>query len=111
MATVIPQYPFWEADRPTQVFGAPHDRFLDVSKEEARAICRAIPDEAAAATELFVTGAIVNKTLNRGLDPALTAEGVRATIGALLASFAVSHEIKEATVAVALHRWFDQVPA
>lgn len=108
MALSIPEYPFWEADHPTQVFGADGSRYLQVTKSEANEICHLLPDEARAADELFSTGALRGSGLGRGLNPALTPQGVRGTIQALLASFAPSHEVKCATVAVALHRWFDQ---
>jgi hypothetical protein len=102
----VPPYPFWEASDLERVFGAPRERYLDITKDEARQICELLPDETRAVEELFATGAIVKNHLEGALLEGLKPSNVRDTTTALLQSFGVSHEIKEATVAVALHHWF-----
>lgn len=99
----VPNYPFFEIDGPESAFGCPRDRYLPLDKDAAEALFKAMPTREAA-DELIGTGAVVHATWRGGtsLDPAK----VLHTMGGLLRSFAVSHEIKQATVAVALYHWF-----
>lgn len=104
----IPEYPFFNVDGPERVFGSPIERYLADSKEEARRICKELPAEARAAEYLFSNGHLGGCDAIEGRDCVLevSAEAIRDTTMALLCSFAPPHEVKIATVAVALHRWF-----
>jgi len=105
----IPGYPFFNVEKPEAVFGAQQSRYLDVSKDAARAICAALPEETAMADMLFGVGHLGEDQFGmsgREFAVDATPEEVRDTTSALLRSFAPSHEIKIATMAVALHRWF-----
>lgn len=113
-SAIVPEYPFWNADRPEQVFGAPADRYLDISKDDARSLLSCLPEEQAMADMLFRQGHLGKEQFGMagrewGLPEGVTAEDVRGTIAALLTSFGPSHEIKIATVAVAINRWFPRL--
>lgn len=110
--TTIPEFPFFQADGPEAVFGAILDRYLKVSKDEARVIMSALREETSMANLLFSQGHLGEEQKGMaGREYAVdaTPDQVRASIGALLSSFGPSHEVKIATVAVALHRWFPRV--
>lgn len=101
----IPDYPFWSCDSPEWAFGATRDRYLKISKYEAQKLYEVMPSKQSA-DELMITGAIVNSPWPGHMLEALDPKDVRCTMASLIRSFAVSHEIKQATVAVALYRWF-----
>lgn len=109
----IPEFEFFEVDDVEKVFGSPASRYLAVSKDEAKSICAALPEEEKMASKLMFDGHLGEEQYGmdgRRYDVDATPEAIRKTCAALLGSFAVSHEVKIATMAVALHRWFPKTP-
>lgn len=109
----IPKFTFFEASKPEVAFGCGANRYLAISKSEANPLCKALPDETRAAEHLFANGHLGGCNAIERRDCALdaSAEAIRDTTLALLRSFAPPHEIKIATVAVALHHWFPPSPS
>ena len=111
MTATVPDYSWFAASAPEGAFGCSAERYLPVSRDEARSILAALPEEGAMADMLFAQGHLGEEQFGMAdrrwaLPDEVTPEDVRQTIGALLRSFGPSHEVKIATVAVALHRWF-----
>jgi hypothetical protein len=105
----IPEYPFFHATAPERAFGCERSRYLNVNKDGAREISNILPEESRMADMLFFQGHLGDQQYGmarRSYGVDASPEQVRDTTGALLRSFGVSHEVKIATVAVALHRWF-----
>ena len=113
MSETIPEFAFFEATRPEVAFGCNAERYLEISKSEANALLKALPGETRAAEHLFANGHLGGCDAIEGHNCALdaSAEAIRDTTLALLRSFAPPHEIKIATVAVALHHWFPPSPS
>ena len=90
-------------------FGASADQFLQISKVEANNLLKLLPVEAKAADLIITTDTPKNLLGKRVCDLPQTAKQIRQTFEALVRSFAVPHEVKEATIAVALYHWFPPV--
>lgn len=101
----LPEYPFFEVDEPTAVFGCEADKYL--SRSEGSRVSRLLPKEAKAFSALFFSG---GKLSDHGLQfkEPYRAQGY-ATLRGLMCSFAPPHESKEGTVALALHHWCEPV--
>ncbi|MBS7671521.1 hypothetical protein [Croceicoccus gelatinilyticus] len=109
MNPAIPVFPFFEAPDVEMAFGCPIERYLDVSKGDAEKLLELLPEEAQMTQMLMNQGHLGEEQFGMtgrtyGVDA--TPEVIRKTVTALLRSFAPHHEIKAATVAVALHNWF-----
>lgn len=103
----IPEFPFFAVDKPEEVFGCPESRYLRVSKSKALDITDSLSVESRMADLLFFQGHLGEEQYGmegRELLEGTTPDGIRASITALLRSWGPSHEVKMATVAVALHR-------
>ena len=100
----IPNFPFFEVDGPTAVFGCERTRYL--SRDEGYRVSALLRDEADAFSQLFYRG---GRLSDHGfkLKPEYAETGM-ATIRGLMSSFAPPHESKEGTVALAIHHWCDR---
>ncbi len=106
----IPEYPYWKASQLEVVWGAEDTRYLPMSKAEAVTIMARLPTETAVADHLFGTGSVPGDLMagrtSIEFDDDVSPQDIWDTLHALLTSFGPSHEVKIATVAVALYRWF-----
>jgi hypothetical protein len=109
--TQIPEYPFWQADEAEATFGANRRRYAVLSNGEADAVARQLRDEERAFHSLFFNG---GRLADHGFQwkPEIARDNKPyLTLRALMCSFDPSHEVKTATVALALHHWCDRIPA
>jgi hypothetical protein len=112
MATVaeLPDYPFWQADGAEAAFGADSSHYSAVGRSEASSVSRQLRKQAKVFSALFFSG---GSLADHGLrwKPELAEQRPMMTLRALMCSFDPPHEVKEATVALALHHWCEPIPA
>lgn len=107
--TVIPEYPLFEVDEPEVVFGAHVSRYFggpswDGAKAPSVELSYQLRDEVKAFEKLFFEGGKL-ADVGRQIKPDLDTATVMRALRALAASWGVSHQQKEATVALAIHHW------
>jgi len=103
----LPDFPFFEVDAPTAAFGADEAAYLD--SRTGSEVARRLTTEAKVFSSLFFVGGKLSDFGLRFKEP--YRETGHNTLRALMCSFAPSHEAKEGTVALALHRWCEPIPA
>lgn len=105
----LPEYPFWQAGDVEAAFGAGRHRYATLSKEEATQVSRLLRAQAQAFTMLFFRGGRLADH-NLQWKPEIAKDTApHLTLHALMCSFECSHEVKEATVALALHHWCEPI--
>jgi hypothetical protein len=109
-AVAIPEYPFWQADELAAVFGADALKYAALTKQDANAVSRLLRNEERIFSDLFFNG---GSLAQHGLrwKPEIAEQKPHLTLRALMCSFEPSHEVKTATVALALHHWCEPVEA
>lgn len=110
----LPEFPLFEMDDAEAAFGCDISRYVGNGYDDGKSVGyrleRRLRDEASCGAMLFYKGGKLEThgfTIKPGLERAKVYRG----ISALLKSFAPSHEQKMATVALAIHRWCDPLPA
>ena len=101
----LPDYPFFEVDDATTVFGCKAGQYL--SRGDGSRVARQLRRERDIFSALFFSG---GRLEDHGIrfKPEYCGKGFR-TIVALMKSFQPSHEAKEGTVALALHHWCEPI--
>jgi hypothetical protein len=111
--TDIPEFPLFDVDDAELAFGADVSRYYgprgwDAGKSVGR-IADLLPAEARAFAGLFYNGGGLESHGFR-CKPDLVSEKVSRALSALMRSRSVSHQQKEGTLALAIHRWCEPIP-
>jgi hypothetical protein len=102
----LPDFPLFEVSDADRAFGCHLGRY--VGKRKGAELSRALQSQSRVAQKLFFDGGVLADHGLRVRD-GLDVTQVHRAIGALLKSFATSHEGKIGTVALALHHWCEPV--
>lgn len=107
--TTVPDFPLFDVDDAEVALGASAGRFYgsrgwDEGKSDASPINRLLRDEAEIVSTLFFRGGSL-RDLGREYKPGIDHRKAQRALQALLGSFGVSHQQKEATCALAIHHW------
>ncbi len=100
----LPDFPLFDVSDADVAFGCRRDRYA-ISRADSTTISRQLKREADVFSALFFSGGGMRQF---GLVPrdGIDEMKARRALKALMCSFDPPHEVKEATCALAIHRWW-----
>jgi hypothetical protein len=105
----LPDFPLFDVDDAEMIMGAEPSRYYGSAswqggKMDAHSLSRQLRAECEVFSSLFFQGGKLSD-FGREVKPDLDPKAVMRALRSLMGSWSVSHEQKEATVALAIHHW------